>query len=171
MTKNDLNKMYDIANEMLSKEEKKDKKNYIRKHYEEIKALLNIIKEENPDGFWYYSKGYEPSALFFLNMITPYCSLVEKSYKIKQQWALRYMKPTCSIEQIDKALDTYRYNKRVHTLESKKGVLLAIKNQTPVQYLTIQAQNMVRYLRKASLIEEYNCGDFEEHERVIYYIK
>ena len=163
--------MYCIAKEMLSKEEKEDKKNYIRKHYEEIKALLNIIKKENPDGFWYYGRGYEPSALFFLNMITPYCSLVEKSYKIKQWWALRYIKPTCSIEQIDKALDTYRYNKRVYTLEGKKGVLLAIKNQTPVQYLAMQSQYMVQYLREASLIEEYNCGDFEEEERVIYYIK
>lgn len=168
MTKNDLNKMYYIAKEMLSKEEEEDKKNYIREHYEEIKALLNIIKKENPDGFWYYGRGYEPSALFFLDMITPYCSLVEKSYKIKQWW---YIKPTCSIEQIDKALDTYRYNKRVYALEDKKGVLLAIKNQTPVQYLAMQSQYMVQYLREASLIEEYNCGDFEEEERVIYYIK
>lgn len=171
MKKEDLNEMYVIAKGLNNK--RNNRELFAQKNFEEIKRLLNVIKEEYPDGFWYYSKNFNQTVLFFLNMVTPYCrDLVEKSFKSKGPYDLLSAKPLCSIEQIKKVLTEYRRDNHIIELGTENQVLYVIEHQAPIQYFSWDCKELIRYLTRESFVEVYKCGGtFANEERVIYYIK
>lgn len=167
----DLKEMYVIAKGLNNK--RNNAKLFAQKNTEEIKRLLNVIKEEYPDGFWFYSKNFNQTVLFFLNMVTPYYQdLVEKNYKTKNYETLLKVKSLCPIEQIKKSLNEYRRDKYILELDNQNQVLYAIEHQVPIYYLAYQCIEMTNYLEKKSLVEYYRSDEILPYEeRVIYYIK
>lgn len=167
----DLKEMYAIAKGLSNK--RKNAKSFAQKNTEEIKRLLNVIKEEYPDGFWFYSKNFNQTVLFFLNMVTPYYrDLVEKNYKTKVYETLLEVKPLCSIEQIKKSLNEYRRDRHITTLDIQNQALYAIEHQVPLYYFSYQCREMTDYLERKLLVEYYKSKEsLSYEERVIYYIK
>lgn len=142
MKKRDLLTLIDLA-DLMNEESVSvvDREKEVLSHKEEIIHYLDIIKEENPDGFWYYGVNYERATLYFLNMVTKYFHdkpiyPIKKGYKLQNDYCKTYrFASNCTEEKLNEAIEVYFHKESLIYQDTKEGILYAIENHIPTSYL------------------------------------
>ena len=176
MKKRDLVKLVDLA-DLMNEEEISaiDKEKEVLSHKEEIIHYLDIIKKENPDGFWYYGANYERATLYFLNMVTKYFRNrpiypIRKEYKLQNDYFEAYrFTSNCTKEKLNKVVEDYCRKKSITYQDTKEGILYAIENHIPTSYLKDNIANCLISLCENGFITCIENKELRER-RIAYFL-
>lgn len=171
MNKEDLKRLVELAD--LMNLNILDDVREVVPYREEIIHYLDIIKEENPDGFWYYSKNYNRATLYFLNMAISFFQSsypIKKDYKLKEDtFEVHSFTSNFSEKKLDKIVENYCRSNKIVYQDIKEGILYAIKNHIPTSYLNNKITYALFDLDTLGLIKRMETNKMRER-RVIYYL-